>query len=461
VWRRFAETIRSWLARLVGWARRLLGLETTERSDDMVNLFSNYSESAAAHPPLDRLAPKPVSLAGKQATAVQDDGGGELPRGRTIITVNFANPTENEDSLDAALRKGPAGEGDVQADLTYDPVVVGKERVFAAGKFGSPGGQAKVAVAAKFGSRALAVSTVVGFAPGQMVLVENSTDDAFTFAEIAGIVGSKLELAHDLNIDVEAGALVRTANDVAKLAPGADYDWADPSLGLITIHDTPATAGKVIGVSYATHIEDFAGGEVYALPGVLPHPDYAEPGDIINDPAAEALGAWAPGETQFSVDRLAEKGFGRPISIYLIPKDDEATPNRGLARGVPVTVLPPIPTGVKTEAGNRRVTLFWDDLVKGGGLLDGYDVMRSDGKTFIPTGAKKLNAETIGATSFTDSEGAPNRVPAAEVPAPANCSTYSYAVVSKVATPLWDTPTRPTTAGDPGQPTAIKNLADA
>jgi hypothetical protein len=87
--------------------------------------------------------------------------------------------------------------------------------------------------------------------------------------------------------------------------------------------------------------------------------------------------------------------------------------------------------------------------------------MRSDGKTFIPTGAKKLNAETIGATSFTDSEGAPNRVPAAEVPPPANCSTYSYAVVSKVATPLWDTPTRPTTAGDPGQPTAIKNLADA
>jgi hypothetical protein len=428
----------------------------------MADLFSNYSESAAAHPPLDRLAPKPVSFAGKQATAVQDDGGGELPRGRTIITVNFANPTQNEDSLDGALRKGPPGEGDVQADLTYDPVVVGTEEVFAAGDFGGPtGGESTVAVPTVFGSRQLAVDDPSGFAPGQTVLIENPIDGNFTFAEIAGVVGATLELAHDLNIDIEAGAIVRTANDRTPLALGVHYAWADPSLGLLTIHDTPATADKVIGVAYATQLEDFAGGDIYALAGALPHPDYARPDDVLNDPGAEMVGSWAPGETQINVERLAETAFGKPVSIYLIPRDDEATPNRGLARGVPVTVLPPIPTGVKTEAGHRRVTLFWDDLLAGGGALDGYDVMRADGPAFVPSGAKQLNAATIGATSFTDAEGAPNRVPSADVPGPANCSTYSYAVVSKVGTTFWDTPTRPATAGDPGQPTAIKALADA
>jgi len=428
----------------------------------MADLFSNYSESAAAHPPLDSLAPKPVSFAGKQATAVQDDGGGELPRGRTVITVNFANPTQNEDSLDSALRKGLPGEGDIQADLTYDPVVIGTEVVFAAGDFGLPAGaETTAAVAATFGSRQLAVSDPAGFAPGQTILIENPVDGAFTFGELAAIVGSALEFAHDLNIDVEAGAIVRTANDRTPLALGVDYDWADAALGLITIHDTPATADKVIGVSYATQLEDFAGGDVYALSGVLPHPDYTDPADVINDPAAELLGTWAPGDTQFGFDRFDEAGFGKQISIYLISKDDEATPNRGLARGFPVTVLPPIPTGVATEAGNRRVTLFWDDLLAGGGLLDGYDVMRSDGAAFVPTGAKKLNVVTIGATSFTDGDGTPNRVPVVDVAAPVNCSTYSYAVVSKIASTLWDTPTRPTTADDAGQPTAIKALSDA
>ncbi len=428
----------------------------------MADLFSNYSESAAAHPPLDRLAPKPVSFAGKQATAVQDDAGGELPRGRTVITVNFANPTQNEDSLDGVLVKGPAGEGDIQADLTYDPVIVGTEAVYGASDFGAPAGaESTVAAATAFGSRQLPVSDPDGFAPGQKVLIENPIDGGFTFAEIASVVGSTLELAHDLNIDIEAGAAVRTANDMAPLNLGVDYDWADSSLGLITIHDTPATADKVIGVSYATQLEDYAGGDVYALSGELPHPDYAKADAIISDPAVELLGSWSPGETQFNVDRFDEAGFGRPMSVYLIPKDGEATPNLGLARGVPVTVMPPIPTGVKTEAGNRRVSLFWDDLLAGGGLLDGYDLMRSNGPKFVPTGAKKINLETIGTPSFSDSEGAPNRVPVEEVPAPVNCSTYSYAVVSKIGTTLWDTPTRPTTADDPGQPTAIKALADA
>ena len=124
-------------------------------------------------------------------------------------------------------------------------------------------------------------------------------------------------------------------------------------------------------------------------------------------------------------------------------------------------VLPPIPTGVATEAGNSRVTIFWDDLLGGGGLLDGYDVMRADGATFVPGNAEKLNVATIAGTSFTDEDGAPNRVPVGDAPAPVNCSTYSYALVSKVATTLWDTPTAPQTADDPGQTTAIKNLSDA
>ena len=42
--------------------------------------------------------------------------------------------------------------------------------------------------------------------------------------------------------------------------------------------------------------------------------------------------------------------LGKPITIYLVGKDREATPNRSLARGFPLTLLPPIPTGVKARA---------------------------------------------------------------------------------------------------------------
>lgn len=425
----------------------------------MADLFSRYSESAAAHPPLDALEPKPVSFAGKTATAVQDDDGGARPRGRTRITVNFDNPTENADSLDGALVKGPPGEGDVQADLTYDPVVVGKEKVFAASKFGGPGaGDSKAAAGAPFGTRSLVVASPVNFAVGQTIRI--LTELGFAFARVKVIVGNTLEFEHDVNLDVPPGAPVQTVNDKAPLARGVDYDWADPSLGLITIHDTPATAGKHIGVEYATTLEDFAGGDVILLSGQFPYPDYADAEDILNDPAAEVVGTWAPGQNQFTLDRVLEAIFGRIVSIYFIAKDREAKPNRSLARGFPVTVLPPIPTGLKTETGHSRVTLFWDDLAAGGGLVDGYDVMRSAGASFVPTSAKKLNAGTILVPKFTDQAGAPNRVPEAQAPAPVNCNTYSYAVVSKIGSNLWDVPTSPVTADSPGNPVAIKKLAD-
>jgi hypothetical protein len=141
---------------------------------------------------------------------------------------------------------------------------------------------------------------------------------------------------------------------------------------------------------------------VIVLSGLLPYPDFADPEDVMNDPAAGAVGSWAPDQTQFTFDRVVEAFFGRIVSIYFIGKDREATPNRSLARGFAVTVLPAIPTGLKTESGHSRVTLFWDDLAADGGLVDGYDVMRSPGGAFVPSSAKKLNAGTVRAPKFTD-----------------------------------------------------------
>lgn len=404
-------------------------------------LYARYSDGVSTLVPIDTLSPDPYSLTNKRLLITQEFS--VVPSGRNEVTLEFTKPIYNEEAQELLLQKGPSLSGPEIGDTSFDPVGAGQYTVYAGGgSLGAPGGSSVIPLSPNFGARVVTVSNTVGFGVGQWVKMENPVGGEIAVNKISSIDGMNITFDGDIFLILEDGATIETINDSVAITEVTDYTIV-LSTGVVTVNDTAATQNKLIWIKYKAELTDYDGGDFWIIPGILPVPDYSDPQDVSSHPMAVNVGSVTSSPTLFSFERDGGD-LGKDYTLYAIAKDSEIPPNPSLARAIPFTHIPAIPVTVTLTPGPDQIEIRWNDTRTDGSTLTGYNVVRSNGQTFVPSTAKKLNLLPISPDNpevvFLDAFGAANRDPA--VPPPVSGNSYAYSIEAFIETGFYSILTR-------------------
>lgn len=416
----------------------------------MATLESLLSQQVLGNLAADILAPLPPILGLIEASQFVDGG---TPKGKSRITLNWTAPINNE-VIGGELLKNPDDTPDLADgvngavhELQFDPVVAGSFTVYE--RTGVSGSQTTLSASAVHGQRRINVVTPV---PGDIVadafiVIEDGVAGKEEYAEVKSVnTGTgEIVLKNGLFYSHASGSAVKAVTLAVK-TEATHYDIDLPT-GVITELTGGFTTGNRIVVKYQTTVQDLDHYELYRVPGNAPVaiPRKSEvlgaSGVVTVDAAISSVA------TSFQDQTLLDTDNASDFTYYLFAVDSQGnasnlssevmTENLHL---VMVETIGTVPQNPATQVSSNKVVVSWDAVT--GANANGYNIFRSDGATFNPNTAQKLNSSLIpkgvGTVSFDDSSGnVANRVPGATVPFPQDGQTFAYKIETEDTVTFW------------------------
>lgn len=413
----------------------------------MAKIVSDYSLQLSVNVWSDILSPKPVVLGLINAEQILT----AAPQGKSVVTLNWALPTENE--IVGGEELGVASGAAQQLETRFDPISVGSFSVYqmSAAVGGAGYGDSVLSAQAIQGSNKLSVSVVANFAANNWVrLVDGAKVE---YAKIASISGNDLFLVDGLQDTYAVGATVKEVNTAALKVESSDYTIS-LATGLIQLLNTRFSAGSYVSIRYTTTLQDSHHVEIYRDYGNMAITDPTRANVLAHAGIVTVNNNVSKTATQY-IDTLTATENGQVWTYYVFVMDDETTANASASDAVMVETLPGVPQNVSKEVGENRAKLSWDAVAND--LVNGYNVFRCTG-SWIDANAVKLNSALITTLNFEDSAlNVTNRVAPGAVPYPVNGTVYVYKVETEDTATSWTTGVTNPQSGDVGNGIAGKN----
>ncbi|MFA5138336.1 MAG: hypothetical protein WC728_03805 [Elusimicrobiota bacterium] len=416
----------------------------------MAILESQLSQQVVGSLAADILAPLPPVLGLIQALSVVD---GPTPKGKTRITLNWAAPIRNE-IIGGELLKLPddspslaQGVGGAIHEAQFDPIEAGSYSVFE--RTGISGAQTTLSASTLHGQRKVNVQTPVpgDIAADAWVVIDPGIAGKEEYLQVKSVNAGTGEVVfkNGLFFDHASGAAVQQATLTSK-TEGTHYDLDKPT-GVLTEQAGGFTAGNRIVMLYQTTVQDLGHYELYRVPGNAP---VAVPtkANVLAAAGVQTVDAAILATATSKQDAtLTDAEDGKDFTYYLFAVDtagnasnltsEVMTANTHL---VFIETVPTVPQGLATQVSSNKVLVTWQAVTDPN--ANGYNVFRSDGSSFDPNAAVKLNSSLVakgsGTATFDDSAGnSANRRPPGEVPYPVDGQTYSYKVETEDSTTFW------------------------
>ncbi len=400
-------------------------------------LRSLYSQAVTANVPSDVLAPKPPVLG--NITMQQDTNVGGIPEGRSKVTLNWTIPTENR-LIGGELIGAATGGADV-FEAEYDPIVAGYEVYEMSALVGDTGdGNTVLAVAADRDDIEITVAVVANFAVADWIQIKEGGNEEY--AKISAINGSVLTLEAYLRFTYTTSATVKEVK-TATLKTVTTHYTIVLATGQITLVTGQFTASNAVVLKYNTTLQDLAGFEIYRIPGNKTLGDNPTRAEVVGAGGVVTVNTSVTAVATSDIDTLTAAENGEDWTYYIFAKDDESSANYSIGDAVFVETITTIPQSLSKTVGENKVVLSWDAVTDDN--VDGYNVYRSTGGSFVDANALVVNSAVIaaGSPSFDDSaDNVSNRRISGEVAFPQNGLSYSYKIESEDTTTAWTTGTR-------------------
>ncbi len=414
----------------------------------MATLESQLSQQIVGNLAADILAPEPAVLGLIQA--IQSLA---VAKGRTQITLNWTAPTRNE-RIGGELLKNTdntpslaAGIASTSHETQFDPLVAGTYTVYE--RTGAGGTLTTLSASTVHGQRKINVATPV---PGDIlantfIVIEDAVTGKEEYVEVKSVnTGSgELILKDGLFYSHPSGSTVKSVTLAAKVEN--THYTITPSTGVLVESSGGFTAAARIVIRYNTTLQDLNHYELYRLPGnaTVASPTKA---DVLAASGVQTINAAISSSATSALDAtLAETDNGKDFTYYLFAADNQGnasnlsndvmTANNHL---VFVELIGTVPQNLVTEVSSNKVLVKWDAVTDAN--ANGYNIYRSNGPTFNPATAVKLNSTLIpkgtGQVSFDDSSGnLTNRVASGVAPFPADGQTFSFKLETEDTTTSW------------------------
>ncbi|MEK7717702.1 MAG: hypothetical protein AAB322_08140, partial [Pseudomonadota bacterium] len=394
------------------------------------------------------LAPEPSVLGLIQA--VQSLA---VAKGRTQITLNWTAPTRNE-RIGGELLKNPdntpslaSGVAGAAHETQFDPLVAGTYTVHERTAVG--GTQTTLSASTVHGQRKINVVTPVptGILANTFIVIEDAVAGKEEYVEVKSVNGGTGEiiLKDGLFFAHPSGSAVKSATLAAK-TENTHYTIT-PSTGVVVESAGGFSAGSRIVVRYNTTLQDLNHYELYRVPSNASVAIPTKP-EVLAAVGVQTISTAISAAATSSQDTtLNDTDNGKDFTYYLFAVDNQGnasnlssdvmTANNHLAF---VELIGTVPQNLLTEVSSNKVLVKWDAVSDPN--ANGYNIFRSNGSSFNPAAAVKLNSTLIpkgtGQVSFDDSAGnLTNRVAAGVAPFPADGQTFSYKLETEDTTTSW------------------------
>lgn len=414
----------------------------------MATLESQLSQQVVGNLAADILSPEPAALGLIQA--VQSLA---VAKGRTQITLNWTAPTRNE-RIGGELLKNPdntpslaSGVAGAAHETQFDPLVAGTYTVYE--RTGVGGTQTTLSASTVHGQRKINVVTPVpaDILANTFIVIEDAVAGKEEYVEVKSVNGGTGEiiLKDGLFFAHPSGSAVKSATLAAK-TENTHYTIT-PTTGVVTESAGGFSAGSRIVVRYNTTLQDLNHYELYRLPG---NASVAVPtkSEVLAAAGVQTIStAISSAATSAQDTTLNDPDNGKDFTYYLFAVDNQGnasnlssdvmTANNHLAF---VELIGTVPQNLLTEVSSNKVLVKWDAVPDPN--ANGYNIYRSNGSSFNPAAAVKLNSTLIpkgsGQVSFDDSAGnLTNRVAVGVAPFPADGQTFSYKLETEDTTTSW------------------------
>ena len=414
----------------------------------MATLESQLSQQVVGNLAADILAPEPTVLGLIQA--IQSLA---VAKGKTQITLNWTAPTRNE-RIGGELLKNPdntpslaSGVAGASHETQFDPLVAGTYTAYERTAVG--GTQTTLSASTVHGQRKINVVTPVpaDILANTFIVIEDAITGKEEYVEVKSVNGGtgELILKDGLFFVHPSGSAVKSATLSAK-TENTHYTIT-PSTGVLTESSGGFSAGSRIVIRYNTTLQDLNHYELYRLPG---NASVAVPtkADVLAASGVQTVStAISSAATSAQDTTLIETDNGKDFTYYLFAVDNQGnasnlssdvmTANSHL---VFVELIGTVPQNLLTEVSSNKVLVKWDAVPDAN--ANGYNIYRSNGSTFNPATAVKLNSTLIpkgtGQVSFDDSAvNLTNRVAAGVAPFPADGQTFSYKLETEDTATSW------------------------
>jgi hypothetical protein len=414
----------------------------------MATLESQLSAQVVGNLAADILAPEPAALGLIQA--IQSLA---VAKGKTQITLNWTAPTRNE-RIGGELFKNPDntpslanGVSGASHETQFDPLVAGTYTVYERTAVG--GTQTTLSASTVHGQRKINVVTPV---PGDIlantfIVIEDAVAGKEEYVEVKSVNGGTGEiiLKDGLFFAHPSGSTVKSAT-LATKTENTHYTITT-STGVLTESAGGFSAGSRIVVRYNTTLQDLNHYELYRVPSNASVAIPTKP-EVLAAAGVQTINTAISSAATSALDTtLTETENGKDFTYYLFAVDNQGnasnlssdvmTENNHL---VFVELIGTIPQNLLTEVSSNKVLVKWDAIPDPNS--NGYNIYRSNGSTFNPATAVKLNSTLIpkgvGQVSFDDSAGnLTNRVAVGVAPFPADGQTFSYKLETEDTTTSW------------------------
>lgn len=415
----------------------------------MATLESQLSQQITGSLAADILSPEPPVLGLIQASSLVD---GPTPKGKTQVTLNWTAPVRNE-MIGGELFKNPdnspslaQGVNGVTHEAQFDPIVAGYavyERTAASAS------QTTLSASASHAQRRInAVTPVPGdIIAGAFIVIEDGVSGKEEYAQVKSVnTGTgEIVLEDGLFYSHSTGSVIKQVTLTLKTET-TEYTL-DTATGVLTEVGTSFAAGNKIVVVYQTSLQDLDHYELYRVPGnsIVSVPTKANvlaaSGVVTVDSAISSA------STSKQDAALTDADNGKDFTYYLFAVDAQGnasnltsevtTTNLHLAF---VELVPTVVQNLLTQVSTNQVIVSWDAVTDPN--ANGYNIYRSDGASFDPNTAVKLNSTLIpkgtGRVTFDDSaNNVSNRVSSGTAAFPVDGQTFSYKIETEDTVTFW------------------------
>ncbi|MBI2069450.1 MAG: hypothetical protein HYT79_02530 [Elusimicrobia bacterium] len=413
----------------------------------MAILESQLSQQVTGNLAADILAPEPAVLGLIQAIQLLD-----VPKGKTRITLNWTAPTKNEGiggellrnpDNTASLAQGTAG---ATHETQFDPIVSGSAVVYE--RTAASASQTTLAASAAHGQRIINAATPVpaDIVADAFIVIEDGASLKEEYVQVKSVntATGEIVLNYGLFFTHASGASIKAATLAAKTT-GTHYNL-DLATGVLTELAGGFAAGNKIVTRYQTTLQDLTKYTLYRVPGNAPV-SIPTKANVLAASGVVTVDANILATATSAQDTLADSDNGKDFAYYLFAEDDQGNPSNLSSEVMTsnlhlvfVELIGTIPQNLATEISSNRVLVSWDAVADSN--ANGYNIYRSDGPSFNPATAVKLNTALIpkgtGRVSFDDSvNNTSNRVPSATAPFPQDGQTFSYKVETEDTVTFW------------------------
>lgn len=416
----------------------------------MATLESQLSQQVLGSLAADILAPEPPVLGLIQAATIVD---GPTPKGKNQITLNWAVPTRNE-AIGGELFKNTddtpslaQGANGITHETQFDPIVVGSYLVYE--RTAISGNSTTLSASASHGQRRINAVTPLPaeIVAGAFIVIEDGVAGKEEYAQVKSVnTGTgEIVLEDGLFYSHASGSQIRETT--FSLKTETTHYTLDSATGVLTEVGTSFTAGNKIIINYQTSLQDLDHFELYRVPGNSPV-SVPTKTNVLAASGVQTVDAAIPAIATSKQDTsLTDADNGKDFTYYVFAVDSQGNASNLTSEVVTlnlhlafVELIPTVVQNLLSQVSTNQVVVSWDAVSDPN--ANGYNIFRSDGASFDPNAAVKLNSSLIpkgtGRVSFDDSSNnLSNRVSGAVASFPVDGQTFSYKIETEDSVTFW------------------------